>query len=426
MDAVPLGMRQGVVMFVTSSVANFLAYLLHVFLSRMLGPAEYGVFASLLSVFVLLSVPAMIVRMVVAKYVSRFHAREEAGKIAAFLVAALKWISVGGILATLALILSSGYVAAYLQIPSAVPVIVIATMTLVGTLMSVATGALQGLQKFRALGANMVLAAGSRFILAVGLVALGLGASGALASSTLSGALAFGTALVPLSYLFRQRDACLDVQTRDIFQYSAVVFLGLLCFTALTNVDLVVVKHYFDPVDTGHYSAASVLARIILFFPGGIGVVMFPKASSNFALNRDSTVVIRKTILAVAVLCGLLVAAYSLFPALLVSALFGEGYEASVPLIGIYGLAMSLFALINTLLLYYLSVQNIKFVWLLLVSTVVQILALNIFHDSLRQVIYVLVLVSTLTLLVGEILCRGLTGMKLDKLAHAYESAPAE
>ena len=406
-------MQQGAIMFVASSVANALSYLLHVFVSRMLGPAEYGIFTSLLSIFLMLSIPAGIIQMTIAKYVSQFEARDQLAKVGALLMDALKRVSLCGFLAAFMLAVSSRYIASYLQIPSPIPVIVVASMVLLSLVSPIATGALQGLQKFWALGANGVLGATLRFGFAAGLVYVGLGASGALAASTLSGILAFLAALIPLAYVFRGRAAHHDVEAKEISQYSGLVFVGLLCFTVLTNVDVVIVKHYFPPIEAGYYSAASVLAKIIFFFPGAVATVMFPKASRNYAVGRDSAGIIRKSLLAIAILCGPLVIAYFLFPSFLVRILFGPGYEASVHLVGTYGLAMALFALVNMLLFYYLAVRNTNFVRLLLAATVGQVIALSLFHASLLQVIYVLTVSGFLTLALSEILCRGLTRPKV-------------
>jgi O-antigen/teichoic acid export membrane protein len=415
LSAIPLGLQQGAIMFVASSLSNAMNYLLHVFMSRMLGPAEYGVFTSLLGLYLIVATPEGILPTVTAKYVSQFHALGETHRVGGLLTDVLKWVTLAGTLAAALIALASPYLASYLQIPSPVPVLVVATMLLIGALQPIATGALQGLQKFWALGGIGLLGTGSRLLFGVGLVYLGLGASGALAASTLSGIVVFAVALIPLAYLFRQGSKGAAVETghgltaRDVLSYSGLVLVGLACFTALTNVDLVMVKHYFSPTEAGYYSAASVLAKIILFFPGAVACVMFPKTSERHALNQDPAGIARTALLAVAVLsCGLLLA-YFLFPSLLVKVLFGPGYEATIRLVGIFGVPMALYALVNLLLSYYLSIRNARFIWLLVGSTALQVVLLSLFHTTLLQVITVLLLNAFLLLVLSEVFCRGLT-----------------
>ena len=136
---------------------------------------------------------------------------------------------------------------------------------------------------------------------------------------------------------------------------------------------------------------------------------MFPKSSERHALHQDASGIARKGLLAVTALCSGLLLAYFLLPSLLVSVLFGSGYEATVSLVGTFGVAMALYALVNLLLLYYLSIRDARFIRLLVGGTVLQVALLGAFHASLQQVIYILILNAFLLLVLSEVFCRGLT-----------------
>jgi O-antigen/teichoic acid export membrane protein len=58
------------VMTLGTAVAGVFNYLYHLFMGRMLGPVDYGILASLISLAYLLSVPTATLNLVIVKFVS--------------------------------------------------------------------------------------------------------------------------------------------------------------------------------------------------------------------------------------------------------------------------------------------------------------------------------------------------------------------
>ena len=410
----PPGLRQAAFMFAATSLGSALNYLVHFATSRMLGPAEYGIFASLNSFYMLISTPLGILPMVTAHYIAQFQARDEVYRAGPLLTAMLKWVALIGTIAGAVIALASPFLAIFFQISSTTPILVVAALVFVGALMLVLTGALQGLQKFLALGINGIVGAILRLAFAIGLVALGLGASGALAAPIFAGLVTFAIALVPLVPLLRRPPSTHrsdhGLTLKDVLAYAGLVLAGTTCFAALTNMDVMIVKHYFAPAEAGQYAAASVLAKIILFFPGAIMAVLYPKAVERYARRQDSSGIARQAAAAVAGLCGGLAVVYFLIPSLLIRLLFGQGYETAIPLVGLFGAAMALFALVSLQLTYYLSIHKTRYIPLMVGSTLLQVTALVLFHNSLLEVIIILLVNAGTLLVVGEVICQGLTG----------------
>jgi len=71
-------------------VANVGNYVFHVFMSRSLGPADYGILASLLSVFLIVSVPVGAIQTSINKYTSNFTAQGQYEKIIGLLSGLVK------------------------------------------------------------------------------------------------------------------------------------------------------------------------------------------------------------------------------------------------------------------------------------------------------------------------------------------------
>lgn len=412
----PIGLRQTAFMFVATSIGSALNYLVHFATSRMLGPTDYGVFASLNSFYMLIATPLSILPMVIAHYLAQFQARGEIYRAGALVTAMLKWMAIIGAMAGATIALASPFLVNFLQISSQTPVLVIAGMVFVGAVTPVLTGALQGLQKFLVLGINGIVSAVLRLAFVVGLVFIGLGASGALGAQILAGVATIAVAIIPLFPLLRRKNSAIHaghgLSLKDVLAYGGLVLAGTTCFAALTNMDLMIVKHYFSPSEAGQYAAASVLAKIVLFFPGAITAVLFPKAAERHALRQDTSRIARQAAAAVFGLCGGLTIIYFLIPVFLVRLLFGPGYETAIPLVGFFGTAMALFALVNLQMIYYLSIHKTRYIPLLVGSTLLQITALVLFHSSLIEIILIQLVNAGILLVAGELVCRGLSGGK--------------
>lgn len=383
--------KHGTIMFIATSVGNVINYVFHIYMTRALGPSGYGILASLLSLLVIISVPASSLQTVVTKYVATFRAKDQYGKIRYFLFRLMKKVFWYCIFAFIVFSLSSGYISSFLNVPSRIPVIVLGTVILVSFISPIMYGGLQGLQSFKHLGANMMINAAMKLVFGVTLVAIGFGVSGAVAAFTLSGVVVFLLALIPLRFLFYQKMDNTGLNPTEIKEYFWPVVVAFLCFSILTNIDVVIVKHFFAPIQAGHYAAAAIFGKIVLFFPGAVVMVMFPKTAELHTLERDSRPLLWKSLLTVAGLCGLITIGYFAFPSLIVSLLFGSRYLKSIPLMGLFGIAMTLFSVVNILLLYSLSVHRIKFIFFLAACTLMQVTLLWFFHSTLQTVLYVLI-----------------------------------
>ncbi|GAI15122.1 unnamed protein product, partial [marine sediment metagenome] len=99
--------------FIASMVVNLCNYLFHIFMSRSLGPVDYGTLVSLFSVFMIISVPAGALQTVTTKYTSNFKAKGELAKIKALLHQLITRVSLFAVAGFILFILLSGYIASF-------------------------------------------------------------------------------------------------------------------------------------------------------------------------------------------------------------------------------------------------------------------------------------------------------------------------
>jgi len=232
----------------------------------------------------------------------------------------------------------------------------------------------------------------SKLIFAVLLVYLGLRVVGATLGLVLGYLCTLLLALFLLRPLLSSRQDAGDcsLKLERAGDYFLAVALTSLCYMVLINVDILLVKHFFNSSQAGHYAAASILAKIVFYLPGGIIMVMFPRASELYALREESQAILKKSLFYAVVLCSSVVLLYFILPSLVVKLLFGKEYIPAVPLIGTFGLAMFFFVLANILSVYQLSVNKLKFLKILVVATILEITLVIIFHNTLAQIILIL------------------------------------
>ncbi len=395
--------RQATFIFVATTLANIGAFLFHVYMGRHLTPADYGILYTLLALLMIVSVPGGTIQTVITKYASHFRAHNQYGKIRFLFLHSLKKLFLYGGIGFLIFIALSGHIARFEQIPSRLPVVIVGFILLFSVVSPAAGGIVQGLQRFDYLGWSMILGTLLRLISGIILVIIGFGVNGAMSASIIGILFGLFIIFIPLRSLFQEKTNE-RVDFKELYRYSAPVVLALLCFMILTNVDAVLVKHFFSPLEAGNYSAAAMVGRIILFLPMAVVIVMFPKTSELYAQKKDSSLILKKSLIYVGLLAGGATLICLLFPRFPLWLLWGNRFQDSIPLAGKFALAMTFFGLVNILFFYQLSIHRFRFLYFACVFTLLQIIALALFHNTLSQVVWILVVNGILLFTVNQFL----------------------
>lgn len=376
--------RHGSLLFAASMVANVLNYVFHIFMSHHLSDADYAALNALLSVSMIVSIPASAIQTATAKYASDLGATGRHDEVADLFLRSLKRI--GGVcLVVLAVfLLSRNLIASYLQIDRTAPVMMLAVALAVAPLVPAAVGLLQGLQRFVTLGLMGIGGTLVRLGAGVALVLFGFGVNGAVGASIVSSLAVLVIASLALrSFVRRSGEGRAD--SSEIYRYFAPVILFLTCQSLLSFADAVVVKHYFDPEQAGVYARAAIVGKAFLYLPTALAMALFPKASELYTLRESSF-----RLLMQAVGCSLAVAAAGVavcfFFAGPLSAVVGGSPEVA-DLIRYFGMAVTPVALLQVLISHDMAVQRTSALYPLALGTAAFVGVLFLFHDSLRQVL---------------------------------------
>lgn len=386
------------ILFVGNLVGSGCNYFFQFFMSRHLTVADFGAMNSLLSLLMITAVPAVSILLVSTKYVSNFKADEELHKIRLFQKKVFKKLSGYGAALLLGILLASPWVAAYLRIDSIIPVIIVFLVIFLSLLVPVNLGTVQGLQRFLPLGLLGGLGGFLRLASGVLLIVLGFRLNGALFAVLLSTLSLF---ILPFYFLkdIPRSDPDLEdlgIGARKILGYSTPVVLSSFGIMALTNVDLILVKHYFPAEQAGIYASVAVLGRTVFYFPGVIVMAMFPIVSERYALNQNPSHLLKKALLVTMVLAGSGLAVLLAVPDLMLSFLFGKTFSEGASLLRVFSVAMFFMAMSNILANFLLAVERKHFLLILLGGVAVEVVLISFYHKDLMSILFILTIITFL------------------------------
>jgi len=390
--------RNNVVYLAGTVAAGAFGYVFHFIVGRLLGPASYSIVASAIAALYLLTLPSLVVQTVSMRFTSVLAARDDLAGLRHLLVR-LTFINlmIGALLA-LALLAGGQHAARFLQLPSQDVVIVLAFAAALGVLVAANRGVLQGLRRFAALSTNLVTDMAARVAVGAALIAAGLSVLGALLGVLFGPALAYGQSLLLLRSL-RGSPGRVAVTPGAIGRYAVPASVAVMGVTYLFNVDVLLAKHYLSPPAAGVYAAASVLGRIVYFLGLTIAGVMFPEVATLHARDQSHFHVVDRSLLFLGTVAVMLTGTYVAVPGL-VAIPFGASFQAVYPYLGLFALALSLLALANLLVNYFLSVNSSRFVLPLLAACMLETVLIIAFHDGPGRIVSMVLVTCCLLLLV--------------------------
>jgi O-antigen/teichoic acid export membrane protein len=397
-------MNPTILLLFSNGSVVFFNYFFHALASRVLGPGDYGTLVSMLTFLTILAIPAQSIQIAIAQNVAEIAARGTAPPhFRKFFEMGLAGI--GGIGFVL-IYLGAGPLSTFFHLPTPAPIIAVGGTTLIMFGLAVARGWLQGLGKYAGLGINYFSDGLLRLLLGV---LFFYGWQGRVIAGILTSGLAGGAAfLLAEAMLPRERGAySLRAWFAELIAVGKLALpagMTVLSFIALASVDIMLVKHFFEPEKAGYYSAASMVGKVFLVVGMATAQVLLPQASNAYACSQPSAALLWKSLLSTAAL--LLFGsslAWWLAPHLIVF-LFGSRFldPEAVQLVSRFGLALTPLALVYIFSQYHLAMHHRRLLWLLTCDLLVLVGLLNYLHRSLMEVL-TLVGFNHLFLLLGAI-----------------------
>ena len=237
----------------------------------------------------------------------------------------------------------------------------------------------------------------------VGLLVAGYSVAGAMGATLVSSVLAVGVLAAILWPLLTAPSTATRTPRRARTRELVPVVAGLLAITALSTTDLVMAKFFFDDDLAGAYGAASLIGRAILYLPAAIVTVVLPKVAARSAEDKGTHHILSGSLVVTGAFCGIAAIVYALVPGVIIHVAFGSDYEEAIPLLPLFGVAMSAYALLNVLLVYHLGKGEWRMSWFLVVGAICETLGFVVVPRVGARVLGVSVVTAITLLVVHEV-----------------------
>ncbi|MBU1870482.1 MAG: oligosaccharide flippase family protein, partial [Candidatus Omnitrophica bacterium] len=246
--------RNIIIVFAGTSLANIFGLLFQLLIAHRLAAADFAAFNAMLSIFVILSTPLSTLQLAVAKYSSGFSARGEEMKLRFFLSGFLRRLILFSIVTSLIFLVFSFPLLEKLKISSVSCSYILSGLIAVSWLAPLFTGACQGLELFGWLTTSTVAGGAMKLTLAFIFIGLGFGIAGTIGALLLSSLCGIIIFYIPLKKLFIWHKIKEEIKYKEVLVYLLPLASSNLCFMALVNSDMLLVRYFFSAFDSGLYA----------------------------------------------------------------------------------------------------------------------------------------------------------------------------
>jgi len=342
-------------------ISSVFSYLLQFALARLLTVSDYGTFNTLLSYYSIFTIPVTVVSLSLVKVSSELKVEERFDKLTQ-LFWSLVFISLA-----------------------------------IGSIIS---SYLQGLLRFKGFAFFAILGSFLRLMIPVIFVYFGLKVLGVYLGMAIAVIITFIFSILILKKNFKPYRALnVNPEFKRLLKLSGSVFFINLGLLTLNNVDIILVKKYFEGDIAGYYSSMVTVGKVLLFGASAVTIVMFPQITQLYNSGKHVLATFRKFFLIQLLVVFVGVIVFSVGSGFIVNLLFGPSFLPAVVYLPKYSLFVGLYVLINFMVLFLLSVNRSKIFILQIPISVIQFVLLVVFHESISTVIDINIVVSVLLLL---------------------------
>lgn len=376
-----------------SALAAVLMFALHIVMARLLGPAMYAAYGTYIAILFTALFSFSGIHLIITRFVTYYRTRHQYEHINYLVSTSLSWLFGLGFLLFIIIIVFARPITDFFHLSRIDSTIVLGFALWFTLLVPVFEGAFKGTSDYRSMGVLRFVEAAARLALAVLLVMLGFGLSGALFGVGLGTFVGLMVTYLPLYRLQR-----LDMRKPDLKQvkrFALPVFVTMLCIALLLNLDVILVKHYFAPTEAGFFAAASLLAKLPFFVSMVLTGVTFPKVTRLFADGKRTDKMLKRGFQLLIPLILVFTLMTFFFAGPLFSLIFGSAYTIG-PVLGLYTFGMGCLAITAFLASYLLALRKDGIVAGFPVAVALLIALLMRYHDTLAQVMVVVLLVNSL------------------------------
>lgn len=377
--------RGSILLVVMFGVYNILNYVFQMSMARMLGPADYGILAVLMSIVYIFSIPSEAIQTVVSRYTSAFNIRNELGKIKDLLIRGIKNAAIFAVILFVIFLFVSFFLSEWLRVDFFILALT-GVIIFFSFLSPITRGVMQGRKEFMKMGFNLVSESLLKILLAITLVIVGWKVYGAMGGVVLAALAAFILSFVVIKEVLASKRKKVDFG--KIYSYNLPSLVAITSIVLMYSLDIILARRFFSPEIAGQYAFVSLIGKAIVFANLAIGKAMFPLTSESFEKGKDTRSIFKKSLVFVLLISVVALFFYLLFPEFVIKllSLGSDKYLGASSVLFTLGIAFTFTSLTNTLLLYNLSINRMKkSAYFLVLFVVIEVVLLSIFSSNIVE-----------------------------------------
>lgn len=380
--------RGSAVLLAASLGMNVTNFVFHAIVGRLLGPSGYGELTPIVNVVAVLALPIAALEAAVTQAVAERSTSDPQADVRSLIGRSI----IGGLILAGLWVALTPLVAGFLHLPSPVPAALLAPWLATVAPAAVLQGVLLGQRRYAPVAVCQIGSGVARLASGIAFVEIGLGVSGAVAATAMSGVAILGILAAASGPILAGRGVPVAPSAGDSIRSMA----SLAGVTVLTSVDVWLARRFLAPAGAGLFSSASTLGRVALFIPGAVMAVVFP-ALVAAGEDRDA---VRRLLLRAAGYVSLLslgaAGVLAAFSALALRTLFGASFLAARPVVGWVALAYAAACLL-VLLVYFFLAQRSRWSWFGWAASLAAVAAALVFHSGPRALALDMLVVNALS-----------------------------
>ncbi len=373
-----------------TGLASGLALIFSAYCGRKLGPADYSVFITVLSLVTLGNIPAGPINTTLARFAAQMEEEGRRGALRTLFFRMVRGTAWRGLLVLVLLLPALPLLQHLLRMDSLVPLGFGYGLIYLTVMLSLPRGVLRGLQRFAAHNTQILSENGIRLVLGLALISLWPSAPMALACMILAVFLAIVLAGFQLRPIFQGVEATgADLGAARRFFGPTLLFAAL--FAGFHHVDILLIKALFPPEPAGQYAAAATLARGVGILVAPFRILLLPRLVSQRSQGRPVRGLLFRLLGLFCLISGSVLGLFWVAGDFLIHGLLGADFADAVPLLVPLTLSLILINLAGLLIQPLLAEGRFSFLWFYGPLLLVEAGAIYAFHPSLVWVSWMLV-----------------------------------
>ncbi len=370
-------LEENLYLFIGNLILYLLSYFLQFYLGHTFNPEEFGLIGTLFTIIIVITLLIYSLQITITQYISKNKENKIINQI-------IKHSLIIGSFIGLIILIFSPIISTFLNIEKYlffwIAIIILAVMQLV-TL----RGILQGIGDYKRLSFSYILEGVFKLILGILFTVLGFKINGIMGALL---ATYFTSFLIIYFSLKKENETSRPI--KEIYATLPYNFSSLLFLQLLGSIDLILVRHFLTPLETGYYTAISTLGRVIPYLSLTIGLVLLSKS-----VNNPNKKVLIKSIFLLLIISIPIIIIFLIFPELVIKLSFGSEYLEASKYLGLFVITSTLYSLVIIMSYYYMGIENKLSILITATFVLLQIILISLFHSSILEIILIMLIITS-------------------------------